>query len=130
MSPVGAGDAGVPAGSVHAVGSRGAALQVLGDQVGFVVLGEVVAAHEAFLALRALEAFVTCGGQRGQRVALPWGHRHPHTGVPVVLNPARTGQRGPPGWQVPFAPAPLCDTSVPSVTQGCRDPPTLSSPSQ
>lgn len=37
-------------------------LQVLGDQVGFVVLGQVVGAHETFLALSALEAFVTCGG--------------------------------------------------------------------
>lgn len=43
------------------------ALQVLGDQVGFVVLREVVAPHEAFLALGALEALVTCGEeQRGE----------------------------------------------------------------
>lgn len=39
------------------------ALQVLGDQVGFIVLRQVVAPHEAFLALRALKSLVTCGGR-------------------------------------------------------------------
>lgn len=57
---------------VAGVGVGVPALQVLGDQVGFVVLGQVVGAHEAFLALRALEAFVTCGGtRRGHSGGLP-----------------------------------------------------------
>lgn len=37
-------------------------LQVLRDQVGLVMLGEVVTAHEAFLTLGTLEAFVPCVG--------------------------------------------------------------------
>ena len=38
------------------------ALQVLRDQVGLVMLGEVVTPHEALLTLGTLEAFVPCVG--------------------------------------------------------------------
>lgn len=116
-----------------AVGHRGAALQVLGDQVGFVVLGEVVAAHEAFLALRALEALVTCGGE--------WGSAGGSRRVTALVTPSparwcpcgpKTSQNRTAGTsrvavtllrQVAFTPAPLCDTSVPSITQDRRDAP-------
>lgn len=51
-------------GSVRSAMGQLLALQVLGDQVGFIVLREVVAPHEALLALRALEALVTCGEEQ------------------------------------------------------------------
>lgn len=38
------------------------ALQVLRDHVGLVMLSEVITAHEAFLTLATLEAFVPCVG--------------------------------------------------------------------
>lgn len=61
---------------LHLQGRRPqAALQVLCDQVGLVMLGEVVAPHEALLTLGALEAFV------------PWEEERP------VTHPAR-GHRG------------------------------------
>ena len=56
------------------------ALQVLRDQVGLVMLGEVVTPHEALLTLGTLEAFV------------PWEEEMPvtHRYVSLCLTPAQT----------------------------------------
>lgn len=56
------------------------ALQVLRDQVGLVMLGEVVTPHEALLTLGTLEAFV------------PWEEEMPvtHRYVSLCLTPAQS----------------------------------------
>lgn len=42
-------------------------LQVLGVDVSLIMLRQVIAPHEAFLTLAALEAFVTCNVRRNKR---------------------------------------------------------------
>jgi len=83
------------------------ALQVLGDQVGFIVLRQVVAPHEALLALRALESLVACresSGRQGWGTSGTLSHPQPRC-VPIALS---HGRRDLPGrcrcpGQAPFA---------------------------
>lgn len=119
-----ASQAGALAGSVRTAGkSRGSSrsLQVLGDQVGFIVLRQMVAPHEAFLALCALESLVTCGGTaatvRGwQTVCHSPGSTVTHL-LLSLYSPKPPRVAGTPGPLCNRStPAPSHDTSVTTIT--------------
>lgn len=104
-------------------------LQVLGDQVGFIVLRQVVTSHEALLALRTLKTLITCQGNksnvqcaRGQclllQLSLDRSSSRLTPGRARVASSCREG--GMHRCMLPFAPSSPCVQLAPRPSP-CRE---------